>query len=168
MRGYVGPYTLGRSLRRELQKRCQAVARAGDRNEPQGDEAGVCGIGFVPWALPVACCGSSGSPVRREQQMLGQGGVSTRSMRDLYCVWAQSWDKSFLTQEMADLPELSGEGSLEAWWASLTPKSQVWANGADVQLFYQGLLCPPLAKEIYTSPSEALLDNATKNLVMIS
>ncbi|RZS18754.1 hypothetical protein BHM03_00051077 [Ensete ventricosum] len=33
MRGYVGPYTIGRSLRRELQKRCQAVARAGDRVE---------------------------------------------------------------------------------------------------------------------------------------
>ncbi|RWW82934.1 hypothetical protein BHE74_00008581 [Ensete ventricosum] len=32
MRGYVGPYTIGRSLRRELQKRCQAVARAGDRS----------------------------------------------------------------------------------------------------------------------------------------
>ncbi|RWV81669.1 hypothetical protein GW17_00056891 [Ensete ventricosum] len=160
MRGYVGPYTLGRSLRRELQKRCQAVARAGDRNEPQGDEAGVCGIGFVPWALPKRW-------LVRKSRARGATNVGTRRCLDLYCVWAQSWDKSFLTQEMADLLELSGEGSLEAWWASLTPKSQVWANGADVQLFYRGLLCPPLAKEIYTSP-KALLDNATKNLVMIS
>ncbi|RWW67955.1 hypothetical protein BHE74_00024557 [Ensete ventricosum] len=67
---------------------------------------------------------------------------------------------------MADLLGLSGEGPPKARWASLTPKSQVWANKANAQVFCRGLLCPPLAKETYTSPSEALLDNAAKNLVM--
>ncbi|RRT71681.1 hypothetical protein BHE74_00014963 [Ensete ventricosum] len=66
---------------------------------------------------------------------------------------------------MIDLSE-SGEGSLEARWAMLTPKSKVWIDGSKAQLFYKGLLCPPLVKEIYTTPLEALLDSASKNLVM--
>ncbi|RRT41146.1 hypothetical protein B296_00058037 [Ensete ventricosum] len=67
---------------------------------------------------------------------------------------------------MANLLGLLGEGPLEARWASLTLKSQVWASRADAQLVCWGLLCPPLVKEIYTSPSKTLLDNAAKNLVM--
>ncbi|RWW06401.1 hypothetical protein GW17_00030271 [Ensete ventricosum] len=75
---------------------------------------------------------------------------------------ARSRDEPFLAQEMADLPESSGEGPLEARWATLTPKSQVWADRAKTQLFCQELLCPPLVKEAYTTPSEALLNNASK------
>ncbi|RWW75337.1 hypothetical protein BHE74_00016640 [Ensete ventricosum] len=41
-----------------------------------------------------------------------------------------------------------------------------WRNRAEAQLFCRGLLCHPLAKEVYTTPSEALLDNIAKNLVM--
>ncbi|RWW04556.1 hypothetical protein GW17_00032212 [Ensete ventricosum] len=36
----------------------------------------------------------------------------------------------------------------------------------DTQLFCRGVLCPPLGKEIYTTPSEVLLDNTAKNLVI--
>ncbi|RWW62227.1 hypothetical protein BHE74_00030656 [Ensete ventricosum] len=43
---------------------------------------------------------------------------------------------------------------------------KVWVDGADSQLFCQGVLCPPFVKEIYTTPSEALLDNAAKNLAI--
>ncbi|RRT72801.1 hypothetical protein B296_00034118 [Ensete ventricosum] len=58
-----------------------------------------------------------------------------QSICDLYCVWARSRDEPFFAQEMVDLPRLSGEGPLEAWWASLTSKSQVWADRVDAQLF---------------------------------
>ncbi|RWW69348.1 hypothetical protein BHE74_00023062 [Ensete ventricosum] len=88
-----------------------------------------------------------------------------RSMRDLCRVRARSKDEPFLAQEMIDLPAMFGDDLLEARWAILTRQSKVWAEGADAQLFYRGVLCPPLAKEIYTTPSEALLDNAVKNLV---
>ncbi|RWW87592.1 hypothetical protein BHE74_00003565 [Ensete ventricosum] len=44
-----------------------------------------------------------------------------RSMRDLSRVKAQSRDEPFLVQEIVDLPKLSGEGPLEARWATLTP-----------------------------------------------
>ncbi|RWW12854.1 hypothetical protein GW17_00023466, partial [Ensete ventricosum] len=88
------------------------------------------------------------------------------SIRDLCRVRARSQNEPFLAQEMEDLPELSGEGSLEAQWAMLTPKSQVWVDGTNAQLFYRGDLYPTVAKEIYTTPSEALLDNVAKNLVM--
>ncbi|RWW17313.1 hypothetical protein GW17_00018767 [Ensete ventricosum] len=67
---------------------------------------------------------------------------------------------------MADLPKVSRDGPLEARWATMTPWSKVWADGADAQLFCQGVLYPPLAKEIYTTPSEALLDNAMKKILM--
>ncbi|RWV82763.1 hypothetical protein GW17_00055707, partial [Ensete ventricosum] len=90
------------------------------------------------------------------------------STRDLYGVRAHSQSKPFLAQEIADLPKMFGEGPLEACWATLTPKSKVWADEADDQLFCRGVLCPPLVKEIYTTPSEALLDKATKNLVTSS
>ncbi|RWW51377.1 hypothetical protein BHE74_00042281 [Ensete ventricosum] len=66
---------------------------------------------------------------------------------------------------MADLPK-ARDGPLEARWATMTPWSKVWADGADAQLFCQGVLYPPLAKEIYTTPSEALLDNAMKKILM--
>ncbi|RRT80476.1 hypothetical protein B296_00023684 [Ensete ventricosum] len=38
--------------------------------------------------------------------------------------WSQ--DESFLTEEIANLPELSGESSHEGHWATLIAKSQVW------------------------------------------
>ncbi|RZR88028.1 hypothetical protein BHM03_00015521 [Ensete ventricosum] len=71
-------------------------------------------------------------------------------------------------RQYGGVPEPSGEGPLEAPWAMLTHKSQVWADRAEAQLFCRGLLCHPLAKEVYTTPSEALLDNIAKNLVMVS
>ncbi|RWV90463.1 hypothetical protein GW17_00047328 [Ensete ventricosum] len=88
-----------------------------------------------------------------------------RSIRDLYRVRARSQNEPFLAQEMADLPKMSGDGPLEARWATLTLRSRVWADGVDAQLFYRGALYPPLVKEIYTTSSEALLDNVVKNLV---
>ncbi|RWW09002.1 hypothetical protein BHE74_00008301 [Ensete ventricosum] len=80
-------------------------------------------------------------------------------MRDLYKVRAYSQNEPFLAREMVDLLEVFGEGSLEARWATLTTRSKVWADGAEAQLFCLGVLCPPLTKEIYTTPSEVLLNN---------
>ncbi|RRT75031.1 hypothetical protein B296_00030129 [Ensete ventricosum] len=48
-----------------------------------------------------------------------------QSIRDLYRVRARSRDEPFLAQEIVNLLEQSREGSLEALWATLTPKSQV-------------------------------------------
>ncbi|RWW47496.1 hypothetical protein BHE74_00046509 [Ensete ventricosum] len=67
---------------------------------------------------------------------------------------------------MADLSKPSSEGLVDAQWAILMTRNQVWVDRAKAQLFCQGLLCLPLVKEVYTTLSEALLDNATKNLVI--
>ncbi|RRT47781.1 hypothetical protein B296_00031606 [Ensete ventricosum] len=88
-------------------------------------------------------------------------------MRDLYKVRAYSQNEPFLAREMVDLLEVFEEGSLEARWATLTTRSKVWADGAEAQLFYPGVLCPPLTKEIYTTPSEMLLNNTIKNLATL-
>ncbi|RWW42605.1 hypothetical protein BHE74_00051835 [Ensete ventricosum] len=39
--------------------------------------------------------------------------------------------------------------------------------GVKAQLLCRGLLCTPLVKEVYTTPSEALLDNAPKNIITL-
>ncbi|RRT43412.1 hypothetical protein B296_00056437 [Ensete ventricosum] len=47
---------------------------------------------------------------------------------------------------------------------------RVWAQMQDesfAQLLCRGLLCTPLVKEVYTTPSEALLDNAPKNIITL-
>ncbi|RRT37764.1 hypothetical protein B296_00034245 [Ensete ventricosum] len=90
------------------------------------------------------------APVRR---------APSQSICDLCCIRAQTRDEPFLAQYIADLPEPSREGPLEAQWAMLTPQSQVWADEAEAQLFYWGLLYPPLAKEVYTTPSEVVCAN---------
>ncbi|RWW74756.1 hypothetical protein BHE74_00017285 [Ensete ventricosum] len=90
----------------------------------------------------------------------------SRSMRDLCRVRACSQKEPFLAWEIADLLEMSREGLLEDRWATLTPRSKVWVDGTNTQLFCRGVLCPLLAKESYTTPSEALLDNAAKNMVI--
>ncbi|RZS15277.1 hypothetical protein BHM03_00047089 [Ensete ventricosum] len=63
-----------------------------------------------------------------------------RSMRDLCRVRAHSQNEPFLTQEIADLPEVSGEGPLEVRWAMLTPRSKVWVDRADHHHFSMGLI----------------------------
>ncbi|RWV89065.1 hypothetical protein GW17_00048809 [Ensete ventricosum] len=72
-------------------------------------------------------------------------------------------DSIILTKEASPLV---GDKPLKARWASLTPRSKLWVDGGDAQLFYQGILNLPLAKDIYTTPSEVLVENAGKNLVI--
>ncbi|RRT42781.1 hypothetical protein B296_00031714 [Ensete ventricosum] len=50
---------------------------------------------------------------------------------------------------------------VEMSWVSLTLQHKVCTG------VYRGILSLPLAKEIYTTPSEVLVDNAAKNLVTV-
>ncbi|RWW22578.1 hypothetical protein GW17_00013223 [Ensete ventricosum] len=52
-------------------------------------------------------------------------------------------------------------------WASLTLRHKVWADGADAQVVCRGILSLLLANEIYTTPSEVLVENVAKNLVTL-
>ncbi|RWW70344.1 hypothetical protein BHE74_00021975 [Ensete ventricosum] len=102
---------------------------------------------------------SPGDPSRGgEQQTKEQGRISTSVHEgDLCRVRVHSQNEPYLAQEIADLPKTSREGLLEARWATLTPRSKVWADRANAQLFHRGVLYPSLAKEIYTTPSKTLL-----------
>ncbi|RWW05687.1 hypothetical protein GW17_00031025 [Ensete ventricosum] len=88
-------------------------------------------------------------------------------MRDLCRVKAKVPDEPYMAQEIVELPKVVDDSPLKARWATLTPRSKVWADGGDAQLFYRGIISLPLAKDIYTTPSEELVENAAKNLVTV-
>ncbi|RZS03152.1 hypothetical protein BHM03_00033303 [Ensete ventricosum] len=88
-----------------------------------------------------------------------------RSMGDLCRVKAWVPNEPDMAREIANLLEPVEDNLLKVWWALLSPRHKVWADGADAQMFYRGVLSFPLAKEIYTTPSEVMVDNAAKNLV---
>ncbi|RRT77366.1 hypothetical protein B296_00009537 [Ensete ventricosum] len=88
-------------------------------------------------------------------------------MRDLCRVKAKVPDEPYMAQEIVELPKVVDDSPLKARWATLTPRSKVWADGGDAQLFYRGIISLPLAKDLYTTPSEELVENAAKNLVTV-
>ncbi|RRT59120.1 hypothetical protein B296_00030011 [Ensete ventricosum] len=88
-------------------------------------------------------------------------------MRDLCRAKAQVPNESYIAREIVELPELVRDSSLKVRLASLSPRHKVWTDGADAQVFCLGVLSLTLAKDIYTTPSEVLVDNVAKNLVTV-
>ncbi|RZR72853.1 hypothetical protein BHM03_00017976 [Ensete ventricosum] len=82
-------------------------------------------------------------------------------MRDLCRVKARVPNEPYMAREIAELPKLIGDSPLKVSWASLTLQHKVCTG------VYRGILSLPLTKEIYTIPSEVLVDNAAKNLVTL-
>ena len=66
---------------------------------------------------------------------------------------------------MANLPTGEPRTPYASRWANLKVDSQIWANGSTTQEFIRGALHPTLAKELYYSSSEALVDRAAKSFV---
>ncbi|RWW85550.1 hypothetical protein BHE74_00005752 [Ensete ventricosum] len=73
-----------------------------------------------------------------------KGVACSWSMRDLCRVKARVPDEPYMAREIVELPESVGDSPLKA-----------------------SILSLPLVKEIYTTPSEVLVDNVAKNLVMV-
>ncbi|RZR86747.1 hypothetical protein BHM03_00014002 [Ensete ventricosum] len=101
------------------------------KDEPHGDEAGACEAGSTPWAFLVVDCFYCTSKCGSYHSRCGhpsQGGSCPNCSRDggRSVVKAWSRDEPFLAEEIANLPELSGESSHEGHWATLIAKSQVW------------------------------------------
>ncbi|CAL9132528.1 unnamed protein product [Musa acuminata var. zebrina] len=66
---------------------------------------------------------------------------------------------------MGDLPDGEGTTPLEPRWSWLTLGDRIWADDASSGAYLRGALIPAIVKQVYSSPSEVLIDKAAKSLV---
>lgn len=66
---------------------------------------------------------------------------------------------------MGELPEGEASDPLVARWSRFTLGSQVWMDGAAFVTYARGAIIPNIAKQLYGSPSELLIEKAAKSLV---
>lgn len=82
---------------------------------------------------------------------------STRSvsMWDLCSTWACAKDE----------PDWEATARLEPRWSRLTLGNRIWTDGSSSSVNLQGALILAMAKQLYSSLSEVLIENASKSLV---
>lgn len=66
---------------------------------------------------------------------------------------------------MGGLPEGEASDPLVAWWPGLTLGDRVWMDGTASVTYSRGALIPDIARQLYGSPSEVLIEKAAKSLV---
>ena len=69
---------------------------------------------------------------------------------------------------MADLPAGEPGAAYTPRWPSLKTNSRLWGDGPTAREFLRGALHPTMAKELYCTPTEALVDRTTKSFVWVS
>ncbi|RRT31583.1 hypothetical protein B296_00047186 [Ensete ventricosum] len=67
---------------------------------------------------------------------------------------------------MSDLGHQDPEKEMKARWKGLKNSMKVWNNSSTVEEFERGLLHPQLARELDTLPSEVLMAQAAKEMVL--
>ncbi|RRT76979.1 hypothetical protein B296_00029360 [Ensete ventricosum] len=67
---------------------------------------------------------------------------------------------------MFDLPVGDPDAPLQVRWSSLKQGTQVWADGLALGEYARGVVFSVLATDLYTSPSEVLIDRALKSMVL--
>ncbi|RWW74437.1 hypothetical protein BHE74_00017623 [Ensete ventricosum] len=68
---------------------------------------------------------------------------------------------------MTDLSPRDPDSEMQAQWGALKNSSRIWQDEAAKSEFGRGVLHPQLAKELYASPFEVLIDQATKAKVWV-
>ncbi|XP_018677038.2 uncharacterized protein LOC108951938 [Musa acuminata AAA Group] len=66
---------------------------------------------------------------------------------------------------MGGLPKGEASNPLVARWQGLTLCNRVWTDGAASATYARGALIPDIARQLYGSPSEMLIEKAAKSLV---
>ncbi|RRT31491.1 hypothetical protein B296_00051578 [Ensete ventricosum] len=69
---------------------------------------------------------------------------------------------------MCNLPEQAFDASLDPDLRPLTHGTPVWQSGEASTTYIRGVLIPRLASNLYTLPSEVLMDGAAKAMVLVS
>ncbi|URE20295.1 hypothetical protein MUK42_12060 [Musa troglodytarum] len=86
-------------------------------------------------------------------------------MQDLCRIRARSKDKPFQDLSIGDLSDLDVDAPLEPHWLGLTIGNRVWIDGSLAKKYVRGTLIPLIAKQVYSSLLEVLIEKATKSLV---
>ncbi|THU54356.1 hypothetical protein C4D60_Mb10t24240 [Musa balbisiana] len=86
-------------------------------------------------------------------------------VRDLCRTRARSKDEPFQALSMGGLLEGEASEPLVTRWPGLTLGDRVWTDGATSATYARGALIPDIAKQLYGSPSEVLIEKVTKSLV---
>ncbi|RZS25062.1 hypothetical protein BHM03_00058207 [Ensete ventricosum] len=67
---------------------------------------------------------------------------------------------------MCNLPEQAFDAPLDPDLRPLTHGTPVWQSGEASTTYIRGMLLPRLASDLYTLPSEVLMDGAAKAMVL--
>ncbi|RRT38750.1 hypothetical protein B296_00040446 [Ensete ventricosum] len=117
---------------------------------------------------PAAPSEEPDTPVESEE-----GGASSvhhrpRSMKDLFKTKVHKDDTGHYTLQMSDLGHQNPDKEMKARWRGLKNSTKVWNDSSATEEFERGLLHPQLARELYTLPTEVLLAQATKEMVLMT
>ncbi|RRT58376.1 hypothetical protein B296_00038443 [Ensete ventricosum] len=91
-----------------------------------------------------------------------------KSMRELCSANARVNGQDYHTIQMCNLPERAFDAPLEPDLRPLTYGMPVWQSGEASATYIRGMLIPRLATDLYTLPSEVLMDGATKAMVLFA
>ncbi|KAJ8510293.1 hypothetical protein OPV22_000727 [Ensete ventricosum] len=88
-------------------------------------------------------------------------------MKDLFKTKVHKGDVGYYALLMSDLGHQDPEKEMKARWKGLKNSMKVWNNLSTAEEFERGLLHPQLARELYTLPSEVLMGQAAKEMVLL-
>ncbi|RWW46394.1 hypothetical protein BHE74_00047679, partial [Ensete ventricosum] len=89
-----------------------------------------------------------------------------KSMKELCQTFAGKWDAGYYILRMMELLMRDPNMPLEVRWSSLKQGTKVWADRSSSADYARGVLIPRLAVDLYSSPSEVLIDWALKSVVL--
>ncbi|RZR91336.1 hypothetical protein BHM03_00019434 [Ensete ventricosum] len=89
----------------------------------------------------------------------------SKLMKDLCLTFVTEGDDGYYALQMIDLSPCDLEAPLEARWSSLKQGTRVWVEKMTSPEYAQWVLIPRLAVDLYSSPSEVLVDRALKTMV---
>ena len=108
-------------------------------------------------------------PSRVEGPSQGTAGKrSSLPTVDDLCGLRTGADEPLWSAVMGELPPGEASDPLVARWKGLSREDKVWAGGDPSAAFLRGVLHPDLARDLYTLPSETMLNKAGRFLTLVS
>ncbi|RWW36728.1 hypothetical protein BHE74_00058271, partial [Ensete ventricosum] len=91
-----------------------------------------------------------------------------RSVRELCSAHPGVDDRDYHAIQMSNLPKHALDAPLEIDLAPLTYRDGIWLDGEASTKYIRATQIPKLASDLYTLPSEVLMDGAAKAMVLVS
>ncbi|RWW71577.1 hypothetical protein BHE74_00020660 [Ensete ventricosum] len=117
------------------------------------------------------------SPHKADRASKGKGPADTlveppaprqrpKSVRELCSARAGVYSRDYHAIRMCNLPKQASDAPLDPDLRPLTHGMLVWQSGEASTTYIRGVLLPRLALDLYTLPSEVLMDGAAKAMVL--